>query len=238
MESQVFRYLSKELDNMFTTLVISLLLSNVWDSMETVYEVQRVQPDQPDRWAPATLLTDFVYPWEKSTAPATLFQALYDQDFFYFRFTTEDDDIYAPGDPYDKLGVLPSDRVEIFFKSQSAMDPYYCLEMDPRGRVLDYIARYYRVTDFKWEWPEPHLEVTASIQDAGYIVEGKISLSSLRELGILSPEGRMEAGLFRGDAYHPDKQNTDIKWISWIRPDSPKPDFHIPSAFGILKLVP
>lgn len=223
---------------MLITFIISLLLSNVWNAMKTEYEVLRVNPDQPDRWATAPVLADFVYPWEESTAPVTLFQALYDQDFFYFRFTTEDNDIYAPGDPADKLGVLPSDRVEIFFKSRGGMDPYYCLEMDPRGRVLDYIARYYRVTDFKWAWPEPHLEVKAIIQDAGYIVEGKISLASLRELGILSSQGQMEAGLFRGDAYHLDEQKTDIKWISWIRPDASKPDFHLPSAFGTLKLVP
>ncbi|WP_285316268.1 hypothetical protein [Providencia rettgeri] len=27
------------------------------------------------------------------------------------------------------------------------------------------------------------------------------------------------------------------KWISWIKPDSVKPDFHIPSAFGTCKFV-
>lgn len=214
-------------------IIINLIQPN-----NMVYNVTRIEFNQPERWLNAPVLADFVYPWEDTEAPYTSFQAVYDEYNFYFKFLVQDEDIYAPGDIQDKRGVLPSDRVEIFFKSNHSMDPYYCLEMDPRGRVLDYLARFYRITDFDWEWPEPHLKVKASIQDKGYTVEGQISLQSLRDFSILSADGSMEAGLFRGDAYHVDAQTTDIKWISWIRPTSEKPDFHLPSAFGKLQLIP
>lgn len=222
-------------------MVICLLFSILGYMIQDkgmVYKVHKISLFESSAWSKANRLTDFVFPWEQAEAPATQFQALYDDTHFYFRFEAEDHDIYAPGDPHDKRGVLPSDRVEIFFKAKGQMDPYYCLEMDPRGRVLDYIAKYYRHTDFEWEWPEEHLTVKAYIQAESYIVEGKISLQSLRDMDILDDERQMDAGLFRGDAYHVNENTTDIKWISWIRPESAHPDFHIPSAFGKLILVP
>jgi len=188
------------------------------------------------QWTQAPILQDFSAPWNEGSVPHTQFQALWDEVNFYFLFHAEDENIIAPGDPDDKRGVLPSDRVEIFFKANGGMDPYYCLEMDPRGRVLDYIARYYRKVDFDWEWPEQDLEVKASHTDDHYTVEGRISLQALREMGILRGD-EMEAGLFRGDYYPVEGHDNQVNWISWIKPESVKPDFHIPSAFGKMLLV-
>lgn len=38
-------------------------------------------------------------------------------------------------------------------------------------------------------------------------------------------------GLFRGEFDSMEWDEKTINWISWIRPTSKKPDFHIPSAF-------
>lgn len=186
-------------------------------------------------WSDANNLTDFTLPWNDDEPQQTSFRALWSPNDFYFLYQVLDDDIVAPGKDGDKLGVLPSDRVEIFFKSEGAMDPYYCLELDPRNRVLDYIAKLYRETDFEWSWPAGQLEIKTSQTTNGYMVEGRISLSSLSELGILK-DHEMEAGLFRGDYFHTSGVETDVLWITWIVPDSEKPDFHIPSAFGKLIL--
>jgi hypothetical protein len=44
----------------------------------------------------------------------------------------------------DKLEVVNSERVEIFFRKDEALTPYYGLELDANGRVLDYEAEYHR----------------------------------------------------------------------------------------------
>ena len=187
-------------------------------------------------WKNASGLEAFIDPWNEVEVPKTSFRSLWDDNYFYFLFMAEDSDIVAEGNPGDKKGVLTADRVEIFFKADGKMQPYYCLEMDPWGRVLDYKANFYRKADFDWAWPESDLFVLASITPSGYIVEGKISISSLNRLKILN-NAEMEAGLFRGEFSRKQESSPDIQWISWIKPDSEKPDFHIPSAFGRLELV-
>jgi hypothetical protein len=117
------------------------------------------------------------------------------------------------------------------------MNPYYCLELDPRARVLVYEATYYRNTNFEWNWPEGQLEVLSSSTPDGYIVEARISIQSLMTLGILKDDRSIDAGLFRGDFFSITNNTPEVKWISWVHPDSEKPDFHIPSAFGKLKFV-
>ena len=220
------------------SIILTLYPGNM-KSYEVRYATQPLSitgTGDDQRWSQAPVMTDFSAPWNEGPVPHTQFQALCDEDNFYFLFQAADENIIAPGDPDDKRGVLPSDRVEIFFKSNSAMDPYYCLEMDPRGRVLDYIARYYRNVDFDWEWPDQDLIVMASQSEDRYVVEGRITLKSLREMGILK-DNRIKAGLFRGDFYPVEGKENEVNWISWVRPDSEKPDFHIPSAFGEMVLT-
>ena len=188
-------------------------------------------------WAQAAILTDFQLPWNEELPQPMSFRALWTDTALYLLYEVIDHDIVAPGPPKDKRGVLPSDRVEIFFKVKGEMNPYYCLELDPRARVLDYEAHYYRNTDFEWYWPENQLQVLSSTRDDGYVVEVRISLQSLRELGIINADQSLDVGLFRGDFQTNSNGRTEIQWISWVKPDSEKPDFHIPSAFGKLMLV-
>ncbi|NOU59735.1 carbohydrate-binding family 9-like protein [Marinifilum caeruleilacunae] len=187
-------------------------------------------------WDKAEVLSDFSLAWNSEHAQATEFRALYNDQHFFFRFDVEDDHVLTFIEQDHKLEVVDSDRVEIFFRKNDQLKPYYCLEMDARGRVLDYEANYYRDFDYEWNWPGD-LDVKASENSKGYVVEGAISLQSLRNLGILK-ENKIEAGLYRGFCTHlPDKnRGAGFKWISWVKPDSAKPDFHIPSSFGVLNL--
>jgi len=187
-------------------------------------------------WDKANITNDFSYPWEEQTPPKTSFRALYDDDYFYFRFDVEDNNVLTHVSEDHKMEVVDSDRVEIFFRQDEKLNPYYCLEMDARGRVLDYVTRYYRDFDYEWQWPgTDNLSVKASETNEGYVVEGAISLASLKELGLLK-NNVMEAGLYRGYCMHLPNPDSELRWISWVNPEVEEPDFHIPSSFGKLKL--
>ena len=188
-------------------------------------------------WANAVELTDFTYPWREENAPMTSFKALWDDDKLYFLYWAEDPDIIAKQDSMGEQDVVNSDRVEIFFKADDKMDPYYSLEMDALGRVLDTEGRYYRNVDFDWTWPDGELILKAVIEDNGYWVEGSISFKSLKQLGVYKEDKILKAGLYRGEYQTKDNGEVEVKWISWVKPDSETPDFHIPSSFGLLELV-
>lgn len=189
----------------------------------------------PD-WNRAEVLNDFSSPWTNDGVPPLTFRALWNEDAFMFRFELVDTDIRMYTATNHKMEVVHSDRVEIFFRSDEKMAPYYCLEMDPLGRVLDYKTQYYRKFEYGWQWPgNDSLKVKAGLLPSGYWVEGAIRLDSLRELGLLK-DGKIEAGLFRGKCLEP-HPDTTFNWISWVRPDSETPDFHIPSAFGEIRLI-
>ncbi|HVW62740.1 MAG TPA: sugar-binding protein [Puia sp.] len=86
-----------------------------------------------------------------------------------------------------------------------------------------------------WSWPSGQLTVKASRAGDGYIVEFAISVRSLQDLGLLE-NNRLQAGLFRAECKGMIDGRADLRWISWVRPASDHPDFHIPSAFGTLVL--
>jgi len=188
-------------------------------------------------WEQAQILTDFTYPWREETAPQTTFRSLWDDTYLYFLYRAEDPDIVTKKRGLGERDAVDSDRVEIFFKSDDNMDPYYALEMDALGRVLDTQGRYHRNIDYNWNWPEGHFVLKASIDSEGYWVEGSITWESLRQLGMYKDDHMLKAGLYRGEYANLEDGAIDIKWISWVMPDSPTPDFHIPSSFGVLELV-
>lgn len=180
-------------------------------------------------WKKSTALSSFIYPWDEEPPPATIFRALCDKNYFYFRFDVIDTNIIVEKLTNDKMSVLTSDRVEIFFRTGKEMNPYYGLEMDPLGRVLDYKAEYYRNFDYQWKWDG--ITIRSEYTLNGYRVWGSIPMESLRTLNLLS-DNKLQAGLFRGKCIKNPEGEVAFKWISWVRPDSEQPDFHIPSAFG------
>ena len=61
-------------------------------------------------------------------------------------------------------------------------------------------------------------------------------MESLKELNLLN-NNELQAGLFRGECLKIRDPESSFSWISWIKPESVRPDFHIPSSFGVIKLV-
>ncbi len=218
------------------------------DDNRKVYQVRRLDesvvpgpgegsgPLPEGIWGKAAVLSDFSFPWTGAEAPQTLFRALWDGECFYFRYEVEDLDLVLGegGDAMEK--VIGSDRVEIFFSTGLELDPYYCLEIDPRGEVLAYQGKYHRIMD--WSWQCPGLRVWTDQTEEGYDVEGRIPMDTFRNLGCLHA-GRagdfLQAGLFRAEfSRGASGKAVEEDWISWADPGGGTPDFHVPAAFGTL----
>jgi hypothetical protein len=78
----------------------------------------------------------------------------------------------------EELMVTKEDRVELFFSAKSDLSQNFWVEIDPLGHILDYSAQYYRKFD---EIRDLHqVDVATQYTLEGYIIEGRISLSKLK----------------------------------------------------------
>jgi hypothetical protein len=191
--------------------------------------------DEP-AWDKANVERGFCFPWKKQNAPPTEFRALCDDESLYFAFRVHDEDIVLAEPFAGKMDVVHEDRVELFFARDEELKEYFCLEMDPHGRTLDYKAASYRKFDYPWSFPG--VRVAGKIVKQGYVVEGAIRLESLAALGLpsLKAGGRIKVAILRAEFSH-GKDGVVEDWISWVDPRTKTPDFHVPSAFGYLKLA-
>ncbi|GAA5221260.1 sugar-binding protein [Membranihabitans marinus] len=204
------------------------------------YLIRQIDPTTTDDWVSMDWtkgdeLSEFKSPWTNNQNNGTSFVAVHDGQYFYFKYRVTDDNVLLYTDQNTRFDVLNSDRIEIFFRKNVEMDPYYCLEMDPLGRIYDYKAKLYRIMDTDWRWPKDQLQVEATMLDDGYIFKGRISLSSLTDLGLIN-ENIIEAGLYRGKCLSIEGDKAEFEWITWIDPNVDKADFHIASSFGTLLL--
>lgn len=189
--------------------------------------------DEP-AWKQAVPLDDFSFPWEKRPIPKTVFRALMNDEFFYFAFTVQDADVAVDRDSSDKMAVTKGDRVEMFFSPGNPLKKYYCFEIDPTSRILDYSAVYHRQFDYAWTFPG--LTAKASLTKDGYIVEGAIPLQTLDELmgKSLLKGDTLWAGIYRAEFSH-GQGTIDEHWLAWIDPKTDQADFHISATFGGLR---
>lgn len=184
----------------------------------------------------------FHYPWEEVEAPYTEFKAYHDGVNFYFSFVVKDKQVLAEATWKGESTVDNEDRVELFFangpidKPNNGMQPYYAIEVDPKGRVHDYSTVYYRHMDS--EWNMDGLKTEAKITDDGYVVEGLIPLKTLNDLKLINDKNVMRTGIYRAE-FSRAKGEKDItmQWISWVDPKTAEPDYHVDSSFGELRFL-
>lgn len=186
-------------------------------------------------WHRAVVLDDFLSPWDHNVPGKIEFKALWNAKKLFFQFKVEDNSIHIDhtDDSFDSIGK--SDRVELFFRKDKNLNPYYCLEIDPTSRIMDFRAFPNKYFEFDWDFSKNDLFVKSSINEKGFLVEGSINLSYLKKLDLINGN-KIEVGVFRAK-YNKSKNSIyEPIWISWCRPESETPDFHIPSSFGILYL--
>ncbi|MCM1177906.1 MAG: hypothetical protein NC335_09195 [Bacteroides sp.] len=159
-------------------------------------------------------------PWD-GLDDETRFRAFCDEENLYFIYEVLDTTVTLTEGFSCEADVEPEDRVEIFLSPSPGMELYYCAEIDPLGRVLDYSCRYPSQMDYTWNFRT--LEVFGHLVDGGYDVYGKISRKELYELG-LKPGNIVYMGVFRAD-FRPDGS---VNWYSHVETDDDSPFFHKP----------
>lgn len=186
-------------------------------------------------WSRANILSEFFSPWDKQSTSKIEYRALWDSEKLFFQFTVCDSNLYIDSTDNSKRSINNSDRVELFFRSNKNMDPYYCLEIDPTPRIMGFMAEPNKQFDFNWNWPEEDIEVKSLIKKTHFIVEGAISIQSLTKFGLLK-NGQIETGIYRAKYNKQNNGDYEPTWITWVNPMTETPNFHIESSFGILKL--
>lgn len=187
-------------------------------------------------WAKALVLTDFVSPWENKKPVKIEFRALWDTKNLFFCFTVFDTKIHieVKDDSINSIGN--SDRVELFFRTDESLNPYYCLEIDPISRIMDFMAHPNKNFNFNWSWPKNDITVKSYINRNNFTVEIAISILSLRDLNLINGN-KIDVGIFRAKYYEHENSIFVPTWISWVNPNTESPNFHTPSSFGVLNLM-
>jgi len=104
----------------FITYITTVMLA---DGQKT-YTVENIKHDEliitgsgeSKLWKKANTLTEFEYPWENKRSSTTSFKALHNETWVYCLFEVQDPDIKVYVVKNDKLEVVNSERVEIFFR--------------------------------------------------------------------------------------------------------------------------
>ena len=180
-------------------------------------------------------LTEFQSPWNEDFINPITFKALYDDKNLDFSFYVSDKDIYTDVSSHKDENIGNSDRVELFFRSDLALNPYYCLEIDTAVRLMNFEERPGKNFDFKWNWPKQDIKLESTIHSTYFLVEGIISLKSLRDLNILKGN-KIETGVFRAKYKKNEFGQFTPTWITWVDPKTEEPNFHIASSFGLFHL--
>ena len=187
-------------------------------------------------WDNAVVLRDFSSPWHVQDVDDIEFRAVHDGENLFVSYRVNDSSLRIDTKDDSKKSVDNSDRVELFLRSDKHLDPYYCLEIDPLGRVQDFIARPNRQFDYNWNWPKEDMTIKSYITATCFTVEVAISILSLKKFDLIQKDGTIEAGIYRAKYNQQSNGQFEPTWITWVDPKTETPNFHIASSFGKLKL--
>lgn len=188
-------------------------------------------------WQKALVLTGFKLPWNRDESPTgTELRLFHNGKRLYFFYTVEEKSLLLC-EPFTKeFDVASEDRIEIVLEATPDLKQYYCCEMDYKGRVLDYCARFFRQFDFSWTFP--NLEFGGCKTQQGYNVEGSYDLDTLRQLEILKSDNTFTAGFYRADfRKKPDGTVLEL-WYCRVKPRTDHPEYHVPGMMERFRLGP
>lgn len=187
-------------------------------------------------WEQAQVINNFASPWDDKEIDKIEFRAMHGKTHFFFCFKVFDADVYIDTTDDTHHSINNSDRVELFFRSDKTLNPYYCLEIDPSPRIMDFIARPNKDFDFNWNWPTQDISVKSFKGNNYFTVEGAISLASLQAFNLLKNR-KIETGIYRAKYYRQNSGSLEPTWITWVDPQTKEPNFHTPTSFGVLEFV-
>lgn len=183
-------------------------------------------------WEKAAVLKDFSSPWHCEDNEDIEFRALHDGEKLYLSYRVYDVSLHIESNDNSKKSIDESDRVELFMRADEHLNPYYCLEIDPLGRVQDFMARPNHQFDFSWNWPKEDIVITSNISPEWFTVELSLTIASLQRYNLIQ-NGRMEAGIYRAKYTQLPNGQFEPIWITWVDPGTETPNFHTAASFGV-----
>lgn len=203
------------------------------------YKVKEINKDLRDDhhliWDDIDALIDFSSPWDNKPIKKIEFKACHNSKNIFFRFKVDDNNIYIDPSKNSLESINNSDRVELFFRSDANLNPYYCLEIDPNSRIMDFKAYPNKKFDFNWNWSPDCIEVKSNKNTNFFTVEITISILFLEKIALLKGSF-LETGIYRAKYNKRDNNTYYPTWITWVDPKTATPNFHTPESFGLLEL--
>lgn len=187
-------------------------------------------------WNKSEVLTDFISAWDDEPIKKIVFKSLWNNTYLFFCFKVYDSEVYVDKTDDTSASIGNSDRVELFFRTDAKLNPYYCLEIDPTPRIMDFKAYPNKKFNFDWNWPQKDILVKSHKENDYFIVEGQITLASLDEFNLIK-NNKIETGIFRAKFSQQEDLSFEPTWISWVNPNTDTPNFHTPTSFGELHLI-
>ncbi len=135
----------------------------------------------------------------------------------------------------DRQNLYDEDCVELFFTPDPAFpNRYYEIELGPYGHFLDLAVDLDKNTyDTKWSSGL----TLATKHDAAKRHSTAEALFTAKEIvNVLAGGKSFRIGLFRNEGRASDPGGR--KFLAWSPPRTSAPKFHVPSAFGTLRLLP
>lgn len=176
----------------------------------------------------------FTAPWSQDGFQDTHAQLWNTDDSLYFAFQAVDTSLVSLSQQNFHQGIGHSDRVELFFSTDTLLTHYYGMEITYDNRILSFHGRPQGEIDYHWSWPSTVLETDCTITSVGYACHGKISIKYLDSLDLID-HSKLTMGVFRGD-YHQKGNPHLVTWITHHNPNTLTPNFHIGSAFFFYSL--
>lgn len=167
-----------------------------------------------------------------STGITTRARFLWSKDALYALFTLEATDLHTDLSfpvEVEREALFKEDCVELFLSPDpSRPKRYFEVELGPHGHWFDIdVDREARKSNTAWN-SEAQIATTRDATKRRAVIE--VALRARDLVAALVPGAKLPMGLYRMEGKSP------RKYLAWSPPKTPKPNFHVPEAFGTLLL--
>ena len=175
--------------------------------------------------------------------PTVEAKMIYDTDNVYVIFRVKDRFVKSTVTEYN--GNVSGDSCVEFFFAPNSDEPlkYFNLEINAGGTPLIYYISKPWTEFFKLEAPEiKQIEIAHSLpsvvdpeitEPVTWTIEYRIPLSMLKKFSnVTNPAPGV---IWKANFYKTGSRTSNPNYLTWNFVDNPKPNFHLPQFFGVLK---